>query len=145
MLSRWRISLSFVLVFLVFLLYTGSPFERYRAAYLQPFKTNPHEGNNDNKFKWATVQQQFPVTSVNAVPTSTPKTIPTLQYAFGKETAKEREIRTARLDQVKGNFTHAWKGYKDHAWLRDEVMPISGGSQDPFGGWAATLVDSLGT
>ncbi|TVY84057.1 Mannosyl-oligosaccharide 1,2-alpha-mannosidase MNS1 [Lachnellula suecica] len=45
----------------------------------------------------------------------------------------------------KGNFTHAWNGYKTHAWLRDEVMPLSGGSHDPFGGWAATLADSLDT
>jgi mannosyl-oligosaccharide alpha-1,2-mannosidase len=50
-----------------------------------------------------------------------------------------------RLAAIKGNFTHAWKGYKDHAWLRDEVAPLSGRSLDPFGGWAATLVDALDT
>jgi mannosyl-oligosaccharide alpha-1,2-mannosidase len=31
-----------------------------------------------------------------------------------------------------------------NAWLPDEVKPLAGGSQDPFGGWAATLFDSVG-
>ena len=37
------------------------------------------------------------------------------------------------------------EGYKKHAWLRDEVGPITGNWKDTFGGWAATLVDSLDT
>lgn len=46
---------------------------------------------------------------------------------------------------MKESFIHSWEGYKKHAWLRDEVSPISGGGKDTFGGWAATLVDSLDT
>lgn len=38
---------------------------------------------------------------------------------------------------------HAWNGYKKHAWGKDEVTPITGKHDNPFGGWAATLVDSL--
>ena len=34
--------------------------------------------------------------------------------------------------------------YRKYAWLQDEVRPLSGGVNNPFGGWAATLVDSLG-
>jgi mannosyl-oligosaccharide alpha-1,2-mannosidase len=82
---------------------------------------------------------------MKTVPSSIPGSIPRIQHGFGKEPATERKVRIARLNEVRGNFTHAWKGYKDHAWLRDEVMPLSGGSHDPFGGWAATLVDSLGS
>jgi len=81
---------------------------------------------------------------MRTVPTSIPNSIPRIQYEFGKETAAEKKVRVARLELVKGNFTHAWNAYKEHAWLRDEVMPLSGSSHDPFGGWAATLVDSLG-
>ena len=29
--------------------------------------------------------------------------------------------------------------------MHDELRPISGGSADPFGGWAATLIDALDT
>jgi mannosyl-oligosaccharide alpha-1,2-mannosidase len=44
---------------------------------------------------------------------------------------------------VKEAFQHAWKGYKEHAWLHDEVKPLSRGHKDGYVGWAATLVDSL--
>lgn len=46
---------------------------------------------------------------------------------------------------VRESFNHSWTGYKDHAWLRDEVAPLSGKFKDTFGGWAATLVDALDT
>lgn len=46
---------------------------------------------------------------------------------------------------MKESFMHSWDGYKKHAWLRDEVTPLSGKYRDTFGGWAATLVDSLDT
>lgn len=45
---------------------------------------------------------------------------------------------------VRDAFRHAWKGYKDHAWGRDELKPIS----KSFGEWfglGLTLIDSLDT
>lgn len=68
-----------------------------------------------------------------------------IQADFPTESATSRALRLERRDKVKEQFKHAWKGYKDHAWLHDEVMPVSGGQKDPFVGWAATLVDSLDT
>jgi mannosyl-oligosaccharide alpha-1,2-mannosidase len=46
---------------------------------------------------------------------------------------------------VRNAFVRCWESYKKHAWLHDELMPVTGGAKDPFGGWAATLVDSLDT
>jgi mannosyl-oligosaccharide alpha-1,2-mannosidase len=46
---------------------------------------------------------------------------------------------------VKAAFTRCWKSYHDQAWLKDELSPLSGLSRQVFGGWAATLVDSLDT
>jgi len=40
-------------------------------------------------------------------------------------------------------FLRGWRSYKRLAWLQDELCPLSGTSKNPFGGWAATLVDSL--
>ena len=40
---------------------------------------------------------------------------------------------------------HAWNGYKDHAWTKDEVSPLTKGWRTSFGGWGATLVDSMDT
>lgn len=102
----------------------------------------PHDGS----FRWSEVPLQYPIArqSMRAVPTTAPRAIPRIQHQFGKEQPAARATRLARREAVKGNFTHAWQGYKQHAWMRDEVKPLSGGGQDTFGGWAATLVDALG-
>jgi len=68
-----------------------------------------------------------------------------IQAEFPEESAAAKTLRLERRGQVEDAFKHAWKGYRDHAWLHDEVMPVSGGQKDPFAGWAATLVDSLDT
>lgn len=96
------------------------------------------------KFSWTDIPENFPAASIRPLPTAKPKILPRIQHEFVHETAQETTLRTTRLAAVKGNFSHAWKGYKNHAWLRDEVRPLSGGANDGFGGWAATLVDSLG-
>jgi mannosyl-oligosaccharide alpha-1,2-mannosidase len=73
------------------------------------------------------------------------KSSSTIQASFLPESAVARSVRLQRQGQVKDAFQHAWKGYKEHAWLHDEVSPISGGHKDTFVGWAATLVDALDT
>ncbi|PHH70443.1 hypothetical protein CDD82_7104 [Ophiocordyceps australis] len=54
--------------------------------------------------------------------------------------APDVEQRRAAVRQA---FKRSYDAYRKHAWLRDELMPVSGRARDPFGGWAATLVDSL--
>jgi len=67
-----------------------------------------------------------------------------IQYAFPEEEmVHPGHVRIQRQQKIREAFFHAWNGYKDHAWLHDELMPVSGGNKDPFSGWAATLVDSL--
>ena len=39
----------------------------------------------------------------------------------------------------------SWQGYKEKAWMHDELSPVSGGFRDPFAGWGATFVDTLDT
>lgn len=68
-----------------------------------------------------------------------------IQASFRSETKIAESVRLQRRAEVKGAFLHAWKGYKEKAWLHDELLPVSGGHKDPFVGWAATLVDSLDT
>ncbi|KAK4242238.1 endoplasmic reticulum mannosyl-oligosaccharide 1,2-alpha-mannosidase [Achaetomium macrosporum] len=55
--------------------------------------------------------------------------------------ARSRE----RQQAVKDTFSKCWHSYKEHAWGADELAPVTGGRRDHFGGWAATLVDSLDT
>ncbi|KAK3043491.1 hypothetical protein RJ639_002070 [Escallonia herrerae] len=47
--------------------------------------------------------------------------------------------------QVCGMFYHAFDGYMDHAFPRDELRPLSCEGEDTLGGYALTLIDSLDT
>lgn len=87
--------------------------------------------------------EQFPVESIKPLPTGSPAKIPKLQHEFGTESAEAKAIRLKRLAAVKSSFAHSWDGYKTHAWMKDEVSPVTPGFLTTFGGWAATLVDSL--
>lgn len=51
---------------------------------------------------------------------------------------------TFRQQAVVGAFKHAWKGYKAHAWGKDELRPVSRGYNTWFN-IGLTLVDSLDT
>jgi mannosyl-oligosaccharide alpha-1,2-mannosidase len=61
------------------------------------------------------------------------------------ETEHTKEQRLQRQAAVKDAFIHSWDGYRKHAWLHDEVMPVSGGFKNSLGNRGATLIDSLDT
>ena len=42
-------------------------------------------------------------------------------------------------------FKHAWKGYREFAWGKDTLKPVSKKGDDNFLGMAITMVDSLDT
>jgi mannosyl-oligosaccharide alpha-1,2-mannosidase len=96
-------------------------------------------------FKWSDVPQQHPVEDFSKLPVGPTASIPKIQAEFGSETYEERIERQRRLAAVKEAFLHSWNGYKRNAWLQDEVGPLSGRSNNGFGGWGATLIDSLDT
>ncbi|KAI9736986.1 MAG: hypothetical protein M1834_000575 [Cirrosporium novae-zelandiae] len=94
---------------------------------------------------WVKHPERNPVESFIPLPSEAPVELPKIQHDFGIEGPRTRAKREARLDVVKAVFDHAWKGYQAHAWMRDEVAPLTGGYFNTFGGWAATLVDTLDT
>ena len=53
------------------------------------------------------------------------------------------EIARARSGMVREAMQHAWNGYRKYAFGKDELLPISNGGQDNWGGMGTTLVDSL--
>ncbi|PNY25799.1 alpha-1,2-Mannosidase [Tolypocladium capitatum] len=92
---------------------------------------------------WTTIHQFHPPSSIKPLPTGKPRTLPRVQAppsAFASS-PKTDERRAA----VRRAFKRSYDAYRTHAWMRDELMPVSGRHKDPFGGWAATLVDSLDT
>ncbi len=90
-------------------------------------------------------KDRYPVTSFIPLPTGTPAKIPAIQAQYKPEAVAAKEERLRRQAAVKESFVHSWSGYKKYAWLRDEVVPVTEGYRDTFGGWAATLVDALDT
>lgn len=105
-------------------------------------------GTNDEEADaphWHALPPRFPVANPRHLPQlpSTPGKIPRIQASPPPETAATKAVRLERQAAVKASFVHSWRGYKKHAWLADEVTPISGRAKNPFGGWAATLVDAL--
>jgi hypothetical protein len=87
----------------------------------------------------------YPVSSFIPLPTGSAIAIPKIQHEFEPEDATARAVREKRLAAVREALGHSWKGYEEHAWLFDEVAPISGGYRTTIGGWGASMVDSLDT
>ncbi|KAL9097539.1 MAG: hypothetical protein Q9165_000435 [Trypethelium subeluteriae] len=79
------------------------------------------------------------------LPSGTPAKIPKIQYKFAKETKVEKRKRQERLEAVRESFLHSYRGYQKYAWLQDEVTPLSAEYKNGFGGWGATLIDTLDT
>ena len=51
----------------------------------------------------------------------------------------------ARQKAVVAAFTHAWEGYRRHAFGHDEIRPTTNATNDSWGGFGAVLIDGLDT
>lgn len=96
-----------------------------------------------SSFDWSDARLFFPPHATTPLPRGRPKTFPRVQSPSTplQETSETQERRAA----VKDAFVRSWSAYKAQAWAWDELLPASGGGKNTFGGWAATLVDSLDT
>jgi mannosyl-oligosaccharide alpha-1,2-mannosidase len=135
------ISVTFVIVTLYYL---TNPNYTWNYGY-SPHIPRPAKVQNDGKIHWSKLPEHYPVTSYIKLPTGKPKNISPVQAAQPEEDATQKAERERRSAVVIESFNHSWGGYKKYGWLRDEVAPVSGKWKDTFGGWAATLVDSLDT
>lgn len=114
----------------------------------QPARNVYHPASKfaEGTFDWAKLEQHYPVTSFAPLPRPAElQGLPRVQHAFGPESDEARSLRLSRQTQVKQALARCWTAYRERAWLSDELTPISGGNRTTFGGWAATLVDSLDT
>ncbi|KAI1083267.1 glycoside hydrolase family 47 protein [Whalleya microplaca] len=112
------------------------------------FAQNSHFDANvieDENYFWRKVPTHYPVQDMRPLPTGIPLRLPKIQWRFGKETENAASIRRKRQEAVKAAFKRCWDSYKTKSLMKDELTPISGTSKDTFGGWGATLVDSLDT
>lgn len=96
-----------------------------------------------DSFDWSQAQEFHPASSIKDLPKGEPKSLPQVQAP--RSAFKDPSRADPRRDEVLRVFKRSYHAYKQHAWLRDELMPVTGAGKDTFGGWAATLVDTLDT
>lgn len=119
----------------------------------QPHVAPPNVGNgfamstSIEQIHWTRLPEHFPVASKSLIklPSGDPKPIPKIQFKFEAEDAATKADRLVKLDIIRDVFKKSWSGYREHAWLHDELRPMSGSYRDPFANWGATLVDALDT
>jgi len=139
---RWRIVAMLAATVVFGLYYFLTTPQQWAPTNPVPVFKNTED---DTVVHWSKLPELHPVTSMIPMPTGKPKLLPKIQAKANSEDAAAKKERESRQAKVKESFVHSWTGYKKQAWLRDEVIPIAGGYRDTFGGWAATLVDSLDT
>lgn len=133
-----------ILAVLVFWVLASWYYKSRRADDAGLFGSRPARINGD--YRWERLPTRYPVDVPAELPTNKPaRTIPRIQAPKPQEDATSKDERLTRLAAVRESFIHSWTGYKKYAWGHDEIKPISAQYKDPFGGWAATLVDSLDT
>lgn len=96
-----------------------------------------------SSFDWTTVKQHHGVADIKPLPTGKPNALPRIQA--DARVFKHTAVNEKRRNAVRVVFKRSYDAYRKHAWMRDELTPVSGSAKDPFGGWAATLVDALDT
>lgn len=166
-LRRWRPLIFIVAIWLLFMLYLlrddDDDFSQLPVPPSVP-KARPGSGHHDvsdaeDIYKggaaenggeigakhWRKLPEHFPISNPRSLPKITPgnSKIPRIQASAPAESTTAREVRVKRQAAVKESFIHSWSGYKKYAWMSDEVTPLTGHPKNPFGGWAATLVDAL--
>ncbi|KJK87251.1 hypothetical protein H633G_08889 [Metarhizium anisopliae BRIP 53284] len=104
---------------------------------------SPSQDSPGLKFDWSKAKLFYPPESIKPMPTGSPRKLRRVQapddaFAHDDETKKRQRA-------VRDTFKKSYNAYRTYAWMKDELMPVSGGFKDPFGGWAATLVDALDT
>ncbi|KAI4595701.1 hypothetical protein KJ359_006692 [Pestalotiopsis sp. 9143b] len=99
-----------------------------------------------SSFDWSNVTYRYPGDeSAAQVPYSKFARLPRVQFRFPTETPEQQRRREYKRQQVRDTFLRDWEAYRKFAWMKDALLPVSGGYRDQFSGWAATLVDALDT
>lgn len=160
--TRRDLILTLASLGLIYLLYTSawtsssSPSSISGSLkHLESFRLERYMNANANKktwditpsFDWSSVPFAYPPPPNLPLPKpGRAPGLPRVQFAFSeKEPWAAREAREARRREVRRVFRRGWQSYRERAWLRDALLPVSGGGRDQFSGWAATLVDALDT
>jgi len=99
-------------------------------------------------FDWANrrARHVIAVESMTSLPLGPPRELPRIQHDFVNQlSATHNKTQRERRHAVRDAAVKSWAAYRQHAWGKDELAPVSLSAKDTFNGWGATLVDSLDT
>ncbi|KAK3371124.1 glycoside hydrolase family 47 protein [Lasiosphaeria ovina] len=132
-----------IALLVVFLFRPRGPRVLFPSGQQTPPSTDHRVRFRPSTFDWTSVPQKHPVSKERKLPTGPQTRLHRVQHDFSgyvhDATTKSRQ------DAVRAAFVRSWRSYKERAWLRDELAPVTGEGKTTFGGLAATLVDSLDT
>jgi len=106
---------------------------------------NAHAYTSKGSYDWRNAPFYNTIETYLQLPTGKPRSLPRVQYDFPSDTSSQKNKREARRVAVREEFHRSWKSYQKLAWAQDELLPLTGEGSAAFGGWGATLVDSLDT
>ncbi|KAK1999724.1 family 47 glycosyl hydrolase [Colletotrichum falcatum] len=141
-----RLTLVALLIFTaVLLLYDSYRFTASVTVPLEsPRPSQPSVRFRQSSFNWSAAQQFYPVSDpITPLPAGKPLLLPRVQHVHGA--VNPHPEAPQRQKAVRDAFKKSYDGYKRYAWARDELAPVSAQGRDTFGGWAASLVDSMDT
>lgn len=124
---------SFLALVLLYLLFHSS----------EPAITNLPVEDLRYRIHWVKQPERYPVQKFATIPEPSEESLPRIQFQFPPEDPTTKQEREERRAAVRESLRHSWNGYKQRAWRKDEVSPISGAWRSSFSGWGATLVDTL--
>lgn len=126
---------TIALILLVYVVISNQPY------YLRPQKSRLRFVKSG--YDWSSWQLFHPIEYIQPLPARDHTRLPKIQSSNSPKSDPATQLH--RRDEVKRIMQRGWKSYKQFAWMRDELAPVTGGAKDTFGGWGATLVDSLDT
>ncbi|KAH9876840.1 hypothetical protein IAQ61_002201 [Plenodomus lingam] len=136
------------MLFAAYYLYTERPIDPLAVAFdhHQAYMNDAtHNLRAEQSYDWRTAPFINKIKSYIPLPSGQPRDLPRIQSKDFPETRAERKQRERRRNYVREEFKVVWESYRVLAWKQDELLPVSGGGTEAFGGWGATLVDSLDT
>jgi mannosyl-oligosaccharide alpha-1,2-mannosidase len=147
--------------FLLYALLSAAAFGGYYWLYAQPIdalavpfkehETYMRDGGSlahvksEQSYDWRNASFVNKIESYIPYPTGEVRKLPRVQAEHFSETSAQRTKREKRRIAVRDEFKHSWDSYREFAWAQDELRPVTAEGEQSFGGWGATLVDSLDT
>lgn len=138
------------ITFGAYYMWTARPIDPFAVSFgSHEIYMNQHVGQSVLKSKqsydWSKAPFVNKIESYIPLPSGAPQKLPAIQAQSRSETHSQRKRREGRRIAVRNEFQRVWESYTEFAFGQDELKPVGGGARETFGGWGATLVDSLDT